>query len=133
MDYQVLKNEILTDPLARGYSGMTDQQVADDLNTVYRTRNRDSMTGREFKDQWDSTEFSALTENQQSLLYSLAARDDLNPFGVDATTVQGIFPGGGITITALAAYRVEDISRGEELGIGVVTAANVDAARRSTQ
>jgi hypothetical protein len=133
MNLVVLKNELLTDPLARGYSGMTDQQAADDLNTVYRTRNRTSMTGREFKNQWDATEFSVLSESQQSLLYSLASRDDLDPFGIDATTVQGIFPGGGTTITALAAYRVEDISRGEELGIGTVSAANVDSARRATE
>lgn len=33
-----LKSEITADPLGRGYAGMTDQQVADDLNSVYRTR-----------------------------------------------------------------------------------------------
>lgn len=32
----ILVNELTTDPLARGYSGMTDQQVADSLNTFDR-------------------------------------------------------------------------------------------------
>lgn len=32
----VLKNELANDPLARGYSGMTDQQAADSLNTADR-------------------------------------------------------------------------------------------------
>lgn len=35
-DIQVIKTEIDTDPLTRGYAPMTDQQVADDLNTLYR-------------------------------------------------------------------------------------------------
>lgn len=33
---QELKSEIDSDPLTRGYSGMTDAQVAADLNTAYR-------------------------------------------------------------------------------------------------
>ena len=36
MDYVALKAELDTDPLTRGYSGMTDQQVRDDLHTLYR-------------------------------------------------------------------------------------------------
>ena len=35
-DFNAIKAEIDTDPLTRGYSGMNDQAVADDLNTVYR-------------------------------------------------------------------------------------------------
>lgn len=37
MDYPVLADELTTDPLVRGYAGMTDAQAADDLNTVYRS------------------------------------------------------------------------------------------------
>ena len=36
VDYFALKSEIDTDPLARGYAGMTDQQVADDMNLFNR-------------------------------------------------------------------------------------------------
>ena len=35
-DVTIIKSEIDTDPLVRGYSGMTDAQVADDMNTLYR-------------------------------------------------------------------------------------------------
>ena len=35
-DLVALKAEIDTDPLTRGYAGMTDVQVSDDINTVYR-------------------------------------------------------------------------------------------------
>ena len=36
MDYVALASEISLDPLLRGYSGMTNAQIADDLNTAYR-------------------------------------------------------------------------------------------------
>ena len=36
MDIAILSNELTTDPLVRGYSLMTDQEAADDLNTSYR-------------------------------------------------------------------------------------------------
>ncbi len=38
-----LRTELLTDPLVRGYSTMSDQEAADDLNTEYRSRDRTSM------------------------------------------------------------------------------------------
>lgn len=37
VDIDVIKTEIDTDPLVRGYSTMSDAQVADDMNTEYRT------------------------------------------------------------------------------------------------
>ena len=37
MNYAALKREIVTDPLGRGYASMTDQQIADSLNTADRT------------------------------------------------------------------------------------------------
>ena len=35
-DIQILKDEITNDPLIRGYAGMTDIQVADDMNLINR-------------------------------------------------------------------------------------------------
>ena len=37
MSYLKLKDELVVDPLGRGYSGMTSQEKADDLNTAYRS------------------------------------------------------------------------------------------------
>lgn len=140
IDYAALKTELETDPLGLGYSTPVDPQdpaaaEADAalLNSLAtgRTRNRTNMTGREFKNEWDTTEFSALTDPQKDLLYSMAARDDLDPFGIDAQVVQDIFPPGGATITALAAARVETISRAVELLGTSVHAGNVQTARGS--
>ena len=41
-----LATELSTDPLVRGYAGMTDVEAAADLNTVYRTRYR-ALTTRD--------------------------------------------------------------------------------------
>ena len=35
-----LKDEVQNDPLSRGYSSMTDSEVANDLNTQYREKHR---------------------------------------------------------------------------------------------
>lgn len=138
MDYVALKEELETDPLGLGYSTPVDpidpvlaEADAALLNslTTGRTRNRTIMTGREFKDNWDSQEFSVLTDAEKSLLYSMAARDDLDPFGVDADVVLDIFPPNSTTRDNLAAARVETISRAEELLGSLVHAGNVQTAR----
>lgn len=44
-DLTKLYNEITNDPLSRGYSTMTNQEIADDLNSYYRTQYRDVSVG----------------------------------------------------------------------------------------
>ena len=132
MDYVALNSELQTDPLTRGYAAMSDQQAADDLNTVYRTRNRSVMTGKEVKDRIDTTEWASRTDAQKQIILALCNRDDLDPFGIDAQIFQDAMAGATNTLDALNSYRVESISRAEELGFGFVTAANVDSARRAT-
>ena len=52
----ILKPEVLSDPLTRGYSGMTDEQVADDLNTIYRTHDVQSVSSADIYDAIDRAE-----------------------------------------------------------------------------
>lgn len=132
MNYVALKAELVSDPLTRGYPAMTDQEAADDLNTVYRTRDRSVMTGKEVKDRIDTTEWSGRTDTQKQIVLALCNRDDLDPFGIDAQIFQDAMAGATNTLAALTTYRVEDVSRAEELGFGTVTASDVDAARRGT-
>lgn len=129
MNYAILKSEIQADPLTRGYAGMTDQQVADSLNTVDRTRNRSVVSGKEVKDRIDLGEWAARTDAQKQIVLALCNRDDLDPFGIDATIFQDAMAGATTTLANLTAYRVEDISRGVELGLGVVNDYDVYAAR----
>lgn len=132
MSYAILRSEIQSDPLTRGYAGMTDIQVADSLNTVDRTRNRSVITGKEVKERIDVGEWATRTDAQKQIILALCNRDDLDPFGIDATIFQDAMAGATTTLANLNAYRVEDVSRGEEIGFGVVSEADVYAARNGT-
>lgn len=128
-DYAVLKNEIATDPLTRGYSGMTNAQIAASLNTANRTRNRTSMTASEVLNAISVTEFNVLTAANKQLVWDLVHLGTLNPFGVEATLFTNIFGGGSTTISTLAGLRSQSISRATELGLGVVSEGLVAEAK----
>ena len=132
-----IRDELLTDPLGRGYVGMSDQAAADDLNTAYRTRNRTSMTGDELFQATVPSEFNALStgsgnnpDNQGHWL-SFCGRETIDPFATaNEQFVIDLFGGGSGTVAALQAARVESITRGEELGIGIVKVGHVEEVRR---
>jgi hypothetical protein len=136
MDYVALKNEIDIDPLTRGYSGLTDQQVADDMNSVYRTRNRDSMTGDEIFQATDPTEYNALdtgsgnTADNQGHWLAFCGRDSIDPFATaNVQLVTSIFGGASTTVSNLQTARLENVSRAVELGLGTIKAGHVQDAR----
>lgn len=115
----ILKDELTNDPLGRGYSGMTDEEAADDLNTIYatdpRTRSRVSMSATEVLNAVDPSEYNALISADKDRLWQLLGIGDLNPFGVEATLMVNLFGAGSTTITTLKAARVESITRVQEL------------------
>ena len=134
-----LKDELANDPLVRGYSGMTDQQAADDLNTSYRSRNRASMSGDEIAQAADPAEFDALddgsannTPDTKGHWLALCGREAIDPFATaNVELVNSIFGNPSTTRTNLIAARVESITRAEELP-GVRSPArrsHVEAAR----
>jgi len=126
---QALVTEVQTDPLGLGYAGMTDQQVADSLNTVNRPRNRTSMTGREVQDEVVDAEYDLLTDEKKSQFLALTASADLDPFGLGANVVKDIFGAVATTTTNLATARVETVSRAVEIGAGRVGNGTVEIAR----
>lgn len=126
----LLKIEIDTDPLARGYSGMTDKQLSDSGNAVDRTRIKSSMSGDELFQQTDETEFGILSDTQRQMWVSFCARDNIDPSAsANVAFVQFIF-GSGATLTALNSARNELISRFTELGIGAAGPGHVAEARK---
>ena len=130
MSYEALRAELINDPLTRNYTAMTNQQVVDSLNAVDRTRNRASMTGKEVKDRIDVTEWDARTDAQKQIILALCNRDDLDPFGIDAQIFQDAMAGATNTLAALTSYRVEDISRAQEIGFANgINISAVEAAR----
>ncbi len=124
-----LKTELTDDTLGRGYAGMSDQAAADDLNTAYRSRDRQTMTASEVANAIDLTELTALSAEADAEVWRWLSLGTLNPFGVEATRFTAIF-GAGNTIAALQAARVEAITRAQELGLGTVKPGHVEEARR---
>lgn len=124
-----LRTEIDSDPLARGYVGMTDAEVAESLNTANRSRNRSSMTGSEILNEIDATEWASRTDAQRQTVWDICHLGTINPFGIEATLMIGVFGGGSATIAALAAARTETVTRAQELGLGVVREGTVQQAR----
>ncbi len=129
MDLGILKTEINIDPLTRGYSGMSDLQTADDLNTVYRTRNKEIMTATEVFNAISKSEFNILSATNKKLIWDILHLDEINPFGLEADLFIDIFGGGSATITTLQSLRKDNISRGVELGIGNIREGNIWEAR----
>lgn len=129
MDLVALKTELTTDPLSRGYAGMTDEEAATNLNTVDRTRNKTSMTGSEVVNNVDAAEWVALSGEEQAKVWDILHLGTLNPFGVEAALLIAIFGGGSATIIALQAARVDAVSRAEELGLGSIAPGHVENAR----
>jgi len=124
-----LRDELINDPIVRGYAGMTDAQVVVDINLANRSRNRTTMTGREVAAEVVNTAYDALTDAKKEQFLSLIASDDLDPFGLGANVIKDIFGGGSATVSALAAARVEAVSRAVELKLGNVREGTVTRAR----
>lgn len=130
MSSDTLRDELSTDPLARGYSTMTDDEVAADLHTAYRTREKDRISGSDVWDHTDPTEFGGLSAEEQRRWLGLCGVDGIDPFDSPAVGLAtSLFPAGGATLTALGAFRTETLTRAGELGLGDVHAYDVAKAR----
>lgn len=128
-DYLALQQELINDPLGRGYSTMSDLEAANDLNTLYRTRNRETMEASEVYNAVDEAEFVALTADQKQEVWDIVHMGTVNPFGLEADRFLSIFGGGSNTITTLAELRVENVSRAQELNLGEINEGAVAIAR----
>ena len=133
MDYQALWTEISTDPLSRGYSGMTDARIAIDLNTVYRTCMRDRLSSAEIYEQIVVAEFQTKTDAQKVYIRDILGLGGDVQVGPDSKARQvmlAIFGAGSGTLAALAAILPESVSRATELDFGYVHSYDVETARR---
>jgi len=128
----ILHDELINDPLARGYAEMTDEEAADDLNTVYRTITRSTMDSAEIYERLDVAEFQAKTDAQKVYVrdvLNLGANVRVGPGSKARTVMINIFGAGSNTIANLAVALDQNVSRATELGLGSVTPGDVTAAR----
>lgn len=132
MDYDKLKAEVESDPLARGYSGMTDAEVAAEINFVYRSQDREAVATWEIFEAIVPGEYAVLSADEKSLLGRILAMGTINVKGANTRAALAAMFGAGTTTRGnLQALQTETISRAAELGLGVVKAGHVEEVRRA--
>lgn len=117
---QILKDEINTDPLARGYSGMSNSQISDDINTEYRDLNRKTMMSHEVFNAIVKAEYNALADADKAMVWNILHMGEINPFGLESDIFTDIFGTGSQTITNLKNLRKQIQSRAAELGLPIL-------------
>jgi len=131
MDLYTLKAELDTDPLGRGYSGMTNLQAADSLAVADRTLSRETLDAWEAFQAVDETEWGGLSNAEKAQikeLFGMGAIKARQPSrAVD--WIVAAFGGGSQTVTNLKALRDTTVNRGVELGLGNVREGEVAMAR----
>lgn len=131
MDLVALKAELDSDPLGRGYAGMSDVEASESLNAPTREPNRDSIGGGELAAAIDFTEYVALsTAIHRQYLQLLTSADNLPVKGPLRQTLASFFPSGSTTRANIAAMLKQTGSRAQELELGFVTPSHVADARR---
>ena len=125
-----LRTEIETDPLSRGYSSMTDLEVATDLNIVYRELDVESVSGQAIFETVVPSEYNALTDKQLNLLHAIMGMGSILVNGTNTrTALLSMFGPGTTTRSNLAALQKRDVSRAQELGLPYVYEGHVQEAR----
>jgi hypothetical protein len=117
---QDLKDELINDPLVRGYVGMTDAQAAASLLTKNRPRNKVTLSASEIFEAIDTDEYLALSATEKdrvNIVLNLGDSIQIGPASKARAFILAAFAGaaGAITRPALAALAVEQISRATEL------------------
>ncbi len=145
MDYSILTPEVTTDPLARGYAGMSDQQVADSLNAVDRPTtgvisSRALLAWSGLSQRLDNIDGAQNNPNQDvrtiaKVALKLIDRSDTeldmadaNHLAmVDALVADGVLSAADKTELLAMAGGLQ--SRAAELGLTSVSAGNITSAR----
>lgn len=117
VDFSVLKDEVTTDPLVRGYLSMTDDQVAADLNTKYRYRIKEAMSASAIFQNINIAEYTALAQSDKDMVWNILHMGNIKPNGIEAALLIAIFGNSSTTIANLAEARKQFISRAAELGL----------------
>lgn len=125
-----LINELQNDPLGRGYAGMTDAQVAADMNTTYREIDRGVIDSRLILIATDASEYVALTAQQRGMFQALVSPGtvDVSDTNVRATFA-ALFGAGTTTRDNLLALSTKTVSRAEELGLPRIKPGYIEKAR----
>jgi len=132
MNLVELRAELDADELIRGYASMNDFDAAADMNLEIRERVKpNGATGSEIFDQTNEDEYIALTSPKRTEWLALCGIDvvSLQNTSPAAPIVTEIFGNPSQTRTNLLAFRLETVSRGVEIDLGVIREGHVQQAR----
>lgn len=125
-----LVDELVNDPLPRGYASMDFATMKTSLTTVDRTRNKTSLSGDEVFNAADPTEYNGLSDAAKSQFIAFCGRDAIDPFAANNVALMtNMFGGGSTTVTNLQTLRTESVSRAQEIGAGECTDGALEQAR----
>lgn len=125
-----LKTEITTDPLGRGYAGMSDAEAADSLNAIDRSVSVSSIAPEDVADALVASEFIALVAAKKDNVRMVLGLPTVRVQGNTRDILLDAFGPGTGTRTNLAALQTKTVSRAEELGLGIVEEKHVRWARQ---
>lgn len=126
---QTIKNEFKNDPLARSYSGMSDHDAKDNLNTADRTVNRNVLSPGEAQVAVISSEYDSLAHAKRDLWQAILSDTiDINNTNIQ-TQITDIWTVGTTTRKNLDSLKTKLVSRAAELGVGIVKVGDVQQGR----
>lgn len=130
LELNKLRTEIDTDELSRGYSGMTNQQIADSLNEINRNVITPFLSGVQIGQQLNLTEFNALSAEQRNTLRAMFSLSNIpTETGFYRDFLLSAFNAQSTTRTNLIANFTHLESRASEIGIPFCGAHHVETAK----
>lgn len=133
MQYAILREEISNDPLGRGYSTMSDGEVANDLNTNMRSYERKAVSAVEVFEAVAPSEWDGLTDSdKQNVRECLRLLGNLDiSTGTNLHDILWNTFGSGTTTRSNLEDLINDTrSRARELGLSKVYKHHVKHARK---
>lgn len=126
----ILKIELDTDPLGRGYAAMSYDDIIGSLRLKNRIINIEgTLPATVVANVIDPAEFNTLTSLLEQRVWNILHLGEINPFGIEAAVFISVFGAGSTTIANLQALRRKTVSREEELGIAPLRLGEVQEAR----
>ena len=118
-NYKALKTEVTTDPLALGYSAMTDQEVSDSLNNPGRPRERDIGSSHEVFEAIVPAEYASLDAAKKGRLSMILSMGEVKLSGANTrSALAGMFGAGTTRDNLIALQDDTPVSRAQELSLG---------------
>jgi hypothetical protein len=132
-----LAAELTSDPLDRGYSGMSDYDASVDLKALYRPAIKQSVTQDDLLSAIDSGEYAAQVESVRKEVLDIIGKAPFNPQKFGYLRLIALFGSTSVTAGQLSLARTYYVARYTELRtagedpqpIPAPSTADVQAAR----